>query len=651
MDKFSSTGYEPCYNCPTGSNSSISGSKNCTRLIVQPPSPVDYCVNSPCGIHQCQSKSNNYVCVCNMGYRGNTCQTPLDPCTSHLCKNGGTCISNPSANAYTCSCTEAYGGQYCDQEKASSASQWGEWQFWDPCSASDCGEGVETRTRVCVFDTNQTPCSGSYDDSRHCNLPSCQDCSSNDLQFPAGTKVTCSSVGSNLTCTVSCDADYEYNSSLPVHTCSNGVWSPGRAVTPCDRSAGWSVWSNWTRCLSCNDSRTRSRSCNSPPSSASVQPCSGSNTETMPCTQDQELGCSDCNESDLVAASGAEANCTGTASSMTCEVLCSPGLVCLEIPPVYRCNYGYWTPSKQLIPCTSTVPAQSVSLTFTATYPSVSCSNQTLMNSIKQQLEQKTLILDCLNKSLCSVNINTDCNSNINTGRKRRATGDTIVNMALTSQQNVGNLDLDQYVNNGQVSSTLQQLVTSLDTMDKSAQQIKDDSSFFSVNTDNGPTLPGSIEANGVISCTGQSISLAGVCIECPPGTHHNGSSCVLCESGSYQELSAQSSCKPCPNSGTTVTVGSYGISQCTGVSTSIAPCDDNMLIAIIVPIVLVILIVVIAILVYIYKKKKGNAKISDEENKELKYNGNGNGAKSMRSGSIIKVHRGSSVAPLSTTK
>ena len=56
------------------------------------------------------------------------------------------------------------------------------------------------------------------------------------------------------------------------------------------------------------------------------------------------------------------------------------------------------------------------------------------------------------------------------------------------------------------------------------------------------------------------------ITVECPTGTFHSSKEqCEPCNYGTYQDVSGQTSCKPCPDSFSTAIVGSQSISLCTG--------------------------------------------------------------------------------------
>ena len=57
------------------------------------------------------------MCVCNGGFTGTHCETPLifDFCTPNPCQNGGSCTR--LTDGFNCSCIKAFKGSTCDVSK------------------------------------------------------------------------------------------------------------------------------------------------------------------------------------------------------------------------------------------------------------------------------------------------------------------------------------------------------------------------------------------------------------------------------------------------------------------------------------------------------------------------------------------------------
>jgi len=53
--------------------------------------------------------------------------------------------------------------------------------------------------------------------------------------------------------------------------------------------------------------------------------------------------------------------------------------------------------------------------------------------------------------------------------------------------------------------------------------------------------------------------------VNCPPGTYSNGTDCVPCLQGEYQDEEGQTECKPCPADKTTSFPGATNLTDCEG--------------------------------------------------------------------------------------
>ncbi|CAF1047784.1 unnamed protein product, partial [Rotaria sordida] len=68
--------------------------------------------------------SSSFICQCDSGFVGSTCDQELDECASHPCANNGTCID--LENGFLCHCLHEWNGTLCTELK-------------NPCQSSPCG--------------------------------------------------------------------------------------------------------------------------------------------------------------------------------------------------------------------------------------------------------------------------------------------------------------------------------------------------------------------------------------------------------------------------------------------------------------------------------------------------------------------------------
>uniref|UniRef100_A0A158P7P9 Delta-like protein n=1 Tax=Angiostrongylus cantonensis TaxID=6313 RepID=A0A158P7P9_ANGCA len=103
------------------------------------PNLTDICaVSNPCrnnSICVFVWKKNTYYCKCEDGYTGQNCTEKIDsdPCATHPCKNGATCLAKvqKGKTTFECYCTIGYGGPHCDQR---------------PCDVNPCLHNGTCRT-------------------------------------------------------------------------------------------------------------------------------------------------------------------------------------------------------------------------------------------------------------------------------------------------------------------------------------------------------------------------------------------------------------------------------------------------------------------------------------------------------------------------
>ena len=83
---------------------------------------IDECSSSPCENNGlCLDRLNKFICECQTGWEGVTCQNDILDCASHPCENGATCTEKTSTTSYyghrfTCTCPDGYEGDLCENE-------------------------------------------------------------------------------------------------------------------------------------------------------------------------------------------------------------------------------------------------------------------------------------------------------------------------------------------------------------------------------------------------------------------------------------------------------------------------------------------------------------------------------------------------------
>ncbi|GFR86994.1 neurogenic locus notch homolog protein 1 [Elysia marginata] len=89
---------------------------------------IDPCQSNPClnGGTCLAAGPTSLVCVCDVGYTGNYCQTDIDECASSPCQNGGICTDEVAS--FSCYCPSSFLGKYCEHDI-------------DECLSSPCQHG------------------------------------------------------------------------------------------------------------------------------------------------------------------------------------------------------------------------------------------------------------------------------------------------------------------------------------------------------------------------------------------------------------------------------------------------------------------------------------------------------------------------------
>ncbi|KAK2582771.1 hypothetical protein KPH14_005036 [Odynerus spinipes] len=103
--------YVQC-RCPIGYEGDGLGPNGC-----QPATGIsnNSCANHPCVHGTCVSTYQGFLCRCEPGYTGTTCNAQIDPCSPNPCKNNGVCAV--IGGAVTCDCPSSYTGSRCETQR------------------------------------------------------------------------------------------------------------------------------------------------------------------------------------------------------------------------------------------------------------------------------------------------------------------------------------------------------------------------------------------------------------------------------------------------------------------------------------------------------------------------------------------------------
>lgn len=325
-------------------------------------------------------------------------------------------------------------------------------------------------------------------------------------------------------------------------------------------NGGWSNWSEFSECsVTCGDGvRLRSRICNNPlPDSDGLQCDPTKSSENMACNVKD---CPSCPV--LVRSFGNVLNCSERNEHLVCEVGCRPGYSFVQnnLPlKEYKCGPSTGYTWNGLTPaCGKTTLPKHLSTSTTIQYNSgIPCNEtSTAINAVRKNLNA----LDCHSDENCDLSITVqDCKtphqSNISASS---------LSVTLSAELPEEDLDLQSFIENGEMSPSLQILVNTVVKLENSTKILNDtvDSLMFDIV---GVTYsPTGSESRAVVDCkAGQGMELM-ICIDCPMGTYSVSGRCLLCEKGTYQDEIGQTVCKLCPTDKTTEFVGSQDVSNCT---------------------------------------------------------------------------------------
>ncbi|XP_053736524.1 adhesion G protein-coupled receptor B1-like isoform X2 [Synchiropus splendidus] len=266
------------------------------------------------------SKRNPSMAACQM-----LCQWLGDCLTSSTSKRPCGIMQTPcmcwqsTAISDSCYFNGLYMGNCLPEEKESPKNTqanggWSMWGQWAQCT-SECGGGIQTRTRLCKSVTEESnPCEGVLEEGRPCNSQDCQgkwehlsrsqslrsvDSRKRDevdkpLRGGQQVPLTDSASGEEWSawsvCSATCGEGWQSRTRFCVSSSySTQCSGPLREQRPCNNSAvcpvhgAWDEWSPWSLCSStCGRGyRSRTRTCNPPQSGG--DPCDGPEKQTKFC--------------------------------------------------------------------------------------------------------------------------------------------------------------------------------------------------------------------------------------------------------------------------------------------------------------------------------------------------------------------------------
>lgn len=384
-------------------------------------------------------------------------------------------------------------------------------------------------------------------------------------------------------------------------------------------NGGWSNWSEFSKCsVTCGRGvKFRSRICNNPPPDSDGLQCDPTKS-----SENKACNAQDCPSCPVLARSfGNVLNCSERNEHLVCEVGCRPGYSFVQnnLPlKEYKCGPSTGYTWNGLTPaCGKTTLPRRLSSSTTIQYDSaIPCSeSSTAINAVRKNLDA----LECHPDENCDMRITVqDCQTSHRSNRSAAS-----LSVTLSAELPDEDLDLQSFIENGEMSPSLQTLVNTVVKLENSTKKLNetvDSLTFDIVGVTYSPT--GS-ESREVVDCKdGQGMALI-LCIDCPMGTYSVSGKCLLCEKGTYQDEIGQAVCKLCPTDTTTEFVGSQDVSNCTEAVfnlkndtdsvKNIKESDFPLMLAISIPIAVVVFI---AFLVCCYRKysstRKGEYRLAD---------------------------------------
>lgn len=178
--------------------------------------PIDDCAPNPCVHGSCADLMNGYQCACAEGYAGDNCETNVDDCASGPCVHGA-CID--LVGDYKCECPAGYSGKNCgnDVDDCSGA----------PCVHGTCVDQVNGYKCECQPGYDGVNCENNIDDcaSKPCVHGTCSD-------QVNGFKCACQAGYSGA----KCETDIDDCASKP---CAHGTCTDQVNGFKCACQVGW----------------------------------------------------------------------------------------------------------------------------------------------------------------------------------------------------------------------------------------------------------------------------------------------------------------------------------------------------------------------------------------------------------------------------
>jgi Notch-like protein len=186
-----------------------------SRCEVNGDTPVDPCNPNPCqNDGTCMNAGDYFVCSCQAGYNGISCERNIDDCASNPCANAGTCTDQ--VDGFSCACPTGFSGPTCNNEPPTCPSE-------NPCQHGQCVDGINGYKCDCDDGFIGATCQVNVDD---CAPDPCD-------------HGTCDDGDNKYTCT--CEPGYEGPRCQEEHcamigVCGNGMCT-GQGGCTCDN--GW----------------------------------------------------------------------------------------------------------------------------------------------------------------------------------------------------------------------------------------------------------------------------------------------------------------------------------------------------------------------------------------------------------------------------